>query len=150
MRAASSGRSHEEGNFSFWQLNFKTKEDDIFSKITNNEDLENLSKELWKLNQYDKNEKDRVLLYVNLSANGLNDKMIYNKTLYIDESRNIIQSAMSQCVSLTLALTVECLFNTKEISGIKRIFHDKKNVSYILENLKKLGVTVKEIWIFAF
>ncbi len=40
----------------------------IFSKITNNEDLENLSKELWKLNQYDKNEKDRVLLYVNLSA----------------------------------------------------------------------------------
>ena len=118
---------------------------DIFSKITNNEDLENLSKELWKLNQYDKNEKDRVLLYVNLSAKGLNDKMIYNKTLYIDESRNIIQSAMSQCVSLTLALTVECLFNTKEISGIKRIFQDKKNVSYILENLKKLGVTVKEI-----
>jgi hypothetical protein len=52
---------------------------------------------------------------------------------------------MSQCVSLTLALTVECLFNTKEISGIKRIFHDKKNVSYILENLKKLGITVKEI-----
>ena len=85
------------------------------------------------------------MLYVNLSAKDVNDRLIYNKTLYIDESRDITQSAMSQCVSLTLALTVECLFDTKEISGIKRIFHDKKNVSYILKNLKKLGVTVKKI-----
>jgi hypothetical protein len=52
---------------------------------------------------------------------------------------------MSQCVSLTLALTVECLLNNKDISGIKRIFHDDKNVSYMLKNLDNLGITVKEI-----
>ena len=119
--------------------------EEIFLKIKNNEDLGDLSNELWEVNQYEENEKDRVLLYVELIAKDKQNKKIYDKIFYIDEARDITQSAMSQCVSLTLALTVECLINNKEISGIKRIFHDDKNVSYILKNLNTLGVTVKEI-----
>jgi len=118
---------------------------EIFLKIKNNEDLENLSNELWEVNQYKKNEKDRVLLYVKLIAKDKKNKKVYDKILYIDEARDITKSAMSQCVSLTLALTVECLLNNKDISGIKRIFHDDKNVSYILKNLDNLGIAVKEI-----
>jgi len=86
-----------------------------------------------------------VLLYVKLIAKDKQNKKVYDKILYIDEARDITKSTMSQCVSLTLALTVECLLNNKDISGIKRIFHDDKNVSYILKNLDNLGITVKEI-----
>ena len=118
---------------------------EIFIKIKNGDDLEKLSEELWINNQYKSDENDRVLLMVKLQARDFNKKDIFNKTLFIDESRVIKNSAMSQTVSYTMALTIECIFKNDQISGIYRIFHDKKNVTYILGGLEKLGIKVREI-----
>ena len=117
----------------------------IFLKIKKGDDLKNLSENLWNHNQYDNDESDRVLLLVKLKAKDINKKNIFNQTLFIDESRIITNSAMSQCVSYTMALTVECIMQNDEISGINRIFHDQKNVNYILGNLEKLGIKIKSI-----
>ena len=114
-------------------------------KIKKGDDLEKLSEELWINNQYESDENDRVLLIVKLQAKDFNKNDIFNKTLFIDESRVIKNSAMSQCVSYTLALTIECILKNEQISGINRIFHDKKNVTYILNGLEKLGIKVREI-----
>ena len=118
---------------------------EIFIKIKKGDDLEKLSEELWINNQYESDENDRVLLIVKLQAKDFNKNDIFNKTLFIDESRVIKNSAMSQCVSYTLALTIECILKNEQISGINRIFHDKKNVTYILNGLEKLGIKVREI-----
>jgi len=120
-----------------WEVIFKNIEDKV--------DLENLSKKLWKENQYDINENDRVLLYVNVNAKNTNHEEIFNKTLYLDESRPIIKSSMSQCVSLTVAFTIECIISCQNKNGIHRIFHDEKNVNYILNKLNDYGIKTKEL-----
>ena len=117
----------------------------IFKNIEDKIDLENLSKKLWKENQYDINENDRVLLYVNVNAKNSNHDEIFNKTLYLDESRPIIKSSMSQCVSLTVAFTIECIIGCQNKNGIHRIFHDEKNVNHILNKLNDYGIKTKEL-----
>ena len=118
--------------------------DYIFKKIENKIDLENLSKKLWEENQYNNFENDRVLLYVKMKSKNHSNNEIFNKTLYLDESRPIINSAMSQCVSYTVAFTIECIMNTTDKKGICRIFHDEKNVNYILNKLNDYGIRVKQ------
>ena len=118
--------------------------DYIFKNIENKIDLENLSKKLWEENQYNNFENDRVLLYVKMKSKNHSNNEIFNKTLYLDESRPIINSAMSQCVSYTVAFTIECIMNTTDKKGICRIFHDEKNVNYILNKLNDYGIRVKQ------
>ena len=117
----------------------------IFKKIDENSDFEELSSQLWEKNQYSINERDRVLLYVSLIAKDQNQKIIFDKTMYIDESRNIQNSSMAQCVSYTVASTIERIMHTDLLIGIHRIFHDNENVSSILNNLEELGVSIKEL-----
>ena len=119
--------------------------EEIFKNIENKIDLENLSKKLWEENQYDNFEDDRVLLYVKINSKNSNNNEIFNKTLYLDESRPIINSAMSQCVSYTVAFTIECIMNSKNKKGIHRIFHDEKNVNYILNKLNEYGIKIKQL-----
>ncbi len=119
--------------------------DEIFKNIENKIDLENLSKKLWEDNQYDNLENDRVLLYVQINSKNSKNNEIFNKTLYLDESRPIINSAMSQCVSYTVAFTIECMMNSKNKKGIYRIFHDEKNVNYILNKLNEYGIKIKNL-----
>ena len=118
---------------------------EIFKNIEDKIDLENLSKKLWEENQYDNFEDDRVLLYVKINSKNSNNNEIFNKTLYLDESRPIINSAMSQCVSYTVAFTIECIMNSKNKKGIHRIFHDEKNVNYILNKLNEYGIKIKQL-----
>ncbi len=119
--------------------------EEIFKNIENKINLENLSKKLWEENQYDNFEDDRVLLYVKINSKNSNNNEIFNKTLYLDESRPIINSAMSQCVSYTVAFTIECIMNSKNKKGIHRIFHDEKNVNYILNKLNEYGIKIKQL-----
>ena len=118
---------------------------EIFKNIEDKIDLENLSKKLWEENQYDNLENDRVLLYVKIRSKNSNNNEIFNKTLYLDESRPIVNSAMSQCVSLTVAFTIECIMNLKNKKGIHRIFHDEKNVDYILNKLNECGIKIRQL-----
>lgn len=118
---------------------------EIFKNIEDKIDLENLSKKLWEENQYDNLENDRVLLYVKIRSKNSNNNEIFNKTLYLDESRPIVNSAMSQCVSYTVALTIECIMNLKNKKGIHRIFHDEKNVDYILNKLNECGIKIRQL-----
>ena len=118
---------------------------EIFKNIEDKIDLENLSKKLWEENQYDNLENDRVLLYVKIRSKNSNNNEIFNKTLYIDESRPIVNSAMSQCVSYTVAFTIECIMNSKNKKGIYRIFHDEKNVDYILNKLNEYGIKIRQL-----
>lgn len=118
---------------------------EIFKNIEDKIDLENLSKKLWEENQYDNLENDRVLLYVKIRSKNSNNNEIFNKTLYLDESRQIVNSAMSQCVSYTVAFTIECIMNLKNKKGIHRIFHDEKNVDYILNKLNECGIKIRQL-----
>ena len=118
---------------------------EIFKNIEDKIDLESLSKKLWEDNQYDNLENDRVLLYVKIRSKDSNNNEIFNKTLYLDESRPIVNSAMSQCVSYTVAFTIECIMNLKNKKGIHRIFHDEKNVDYILNKLNKYGIKIRQL-----
>ena len=118
---------------------------EIFKNIEDKIDLENLSKKLWEENQYDNLENDRVLLYVKIRSKNSNNNEIFNKTLYLDESRPIVNSAMSQCVSYTIAFTIECIMNLKNKKGIHRIFHDEKNVDYILNKLNECGIKIRQL-----
>ena len=118
---------------------------EIFKNIEYKIDLENLSKKLWEENQYDNLENDRVLLYVKIRSKNSNNNEIFNKTLYLDESRPIVNSAMSQCVSYTVAFTIECIMNLKNKKGIHRIFHDEKNVDYILNKLNECGIKIRQL-----
>lgn len=118
---------------------------EIFKNIEDKIDLENLSKKLWEENQYDNLENDRVLLYVKIRSKDSNNNEIFNKTLYLDESRPIVNSAMSQCVSYTVAFTIECIMNLKNKKGIHRIFHDEKNVDYILNKLNECGIKIRQL-----
>jgi len=118
---------------------------EIFKNIEDKIDLENLSKKLWEENQYGNLENDRVLLYVKIRSKNSNNNEIFNKTLYLDESRPIVNSAMSQCVSYTVAFTIECIMNLKNKKGIHRIFHDEKNVDYILNKLNKYGIKIRQL-----
>ena len=118
---------------------------EIFKNIEDKIDLESLSKKLWEDNQYDNLENDRVLLYVKIRSKDSNNNEIFNKTLYLDESRPIVNSAMSQCVSYTVAFTIECIMNSKNKKGIHRIFHDEKNVNHILNKLNDYGIKTKEL-----
>ena len=52
---------------------------------------------------------------------------------------------MAQCVSYTVASTIERIMNTDLLIGIHRIFHDDENVSSILNNLEELGLSIKEL-----
>ena len=118
---------------------------EIFKNIEDKIDLENLSKKLWEENQYNNLENDRVLLYVKISSKNSNNNEIFNKTLFLDESRPIVNSAMSQCVSYTVAFTIECIMNLKNKKGIHRIFHDEKNVDYILNKLNECGIKIRQL-----
>ena len=118
---------------------------EIFKNIEDKIDLENLSKKLWEENQYDNLENDRVLLYVKINSKNSSNNEIFNKTLYLDESRPIINSAMSQCVSYTVAFTIECIMKSENKKGIYRIFHDEKNVNYILNKLNEYGIKIKQL-----
>ena len=118
---------------------------EIFKNIEDKIDLENLSKKLWEENQYDNLENDRVLLYVKIRSKNSNNNEIFNKTLYLDESRPIVNSAMSQCVYYTVAFTIECIMNLKNKKGIHRIFHDEKNVDCILNKLNKYGIKIRQL-----
>ena len=118
---------------------------EIFKNIEDKIDLENLSKKLWEENQYDNLENDRVLLYVKVNSKNSSNYEIFNKTLYLDESRPIINSAMSQCVSYTVAFTIECIMKSENKKGIHRIFHDEKNVNYILNKLNEYGIKIKQL-----
>ena len=118
---------------------------EIFKNIEDKIDLESLSKKLWEDNQYDNLENDRVLLYVKIRSKDSNNNEIFNKTLYLDESRPIVNSAMSQCVSYSVAFTIECIMNLKNKKGIHRIFHDEKNVDYILNKLNECGIKIRQL-----
>ena len=118
---------------------------EIFKNIEHKIDLENLSKKLWEENQYNNLENDRVLLYVKINSKNSSNNEIFNKTLYLDESRPIINSAMSQCVSYTVAFTIECIMKSENKKGIYRIFHDEKNVNYILNKLDEYGIKIKQL-----
>ena len=115
----------------------------IFLKLDENSNLEKISSELWDKNKYQTNEKDRILLFVRFFAKYQN-KIVYDKTLYIDESRNIENSAMSQCVSLTMVSVIESLIKNNTKPGISRIFNEINRVDFILDKLNNFGIKIKE------
>mgnify|MGYP005658049511 FL=1 len=115
----------------------------IFLKLDENSNLEKISSELWDKNKYQTNEKDRILLFVRFFAKNQN-KIVYDKTLYIDESRYIENSAMSQCVSLTMVSVIESLIKNSTKPGISRIFNEINRVDFILDKLNNFGIKIKE------
>ena len=101
--------------------------EEIFKNIENKIDLENLSKNYGKKTSMIILKMIGFIIRKNKFKNSNNNE-IFNKTLYLDESRPIINSAMSQCVSYTVAFTIECIMNSKIKKEFIEYFMMKKTL----------------------
>ena len=108
------------------------------------EDIRSLSKKLWKDHQYDKGEKDRVVLHVALTATSQKEKK-WTASLSLDIVGTGWQSAMATAVSLTVAEAANALMNSRLSPGVQSAPHNITEVHEWLKGLKQNGLNIKTV-----
>lgn len=121
---------------SAWKDIFATLED------ANSQQLKDLSDQLWRDYQYDDGEQDRVVLHVALSATA-KDGNIWHASLSLDAKGTGWQSAMANCVSLTVAEAATALMEGRLPPGVQPAPHNISEVRTWLKGLKQNGVEIK-------
>ena len=84
------------------------------------EQIQQKSDELWDNYRYDKNEEDRVVLWVNLEAEQ-QDKKIFSSTYQLDEKGSGENTAMAKLVSITLSAAVDLMLQNKFSQEFKQL-----------------------------
>ncbi|PCI51822.1 MAG: saccharopine dehydrogenase [Alphaproteobacteria bacterium] len=117
---------------------------DIFATLekANPQDLKNLSEQLWQDHQYEDGEQDRVVLHVALSTTAT-DGEIWKASLSLDTKGAGWQSAMANCVSLTVAEAVNALMAGRLAPGIQCAPHDITEARTWLKGLQLNGVEIR-------
>lgn len=112
-------------------------------------DLRKLSDRLWQEHQYEDGEQDRIVLHVALSATAP-DGEIWDASLSLDATGSGWQSAMANCVSLTVAEAVSALRKGRLPPGVQSTPHDISEARAWLRGLKQNGMEVEtdglKIW----
>ena len=108
------------------------------------EDIRSLSKRLWQDHQYDKGEKDRVMLRVALTATSQKEKK-WTASLSLDIVGTGWQSAMATAVSLTVAEAANALMNSRLPPGVQSAPHNITEVREWLKGLKQNGLDIKTV-----
>lgn len=116
---------------------------DIFVILerANPKDLKTLSNQLWRDHQYKDGEQDRVVLHVALSAVSQNGKS-WKSSHSIDTTGVGWQSAMADCVSLTVAEAVSAVMEARLPPGVQCAPHDISEATIWLEGLKGHGIEI--------
>ena len=104
--------------------------------------LQELSDELWQNYAYEENEADRVVLCVELEAQGDN-KTVWHRNYSIDALANENGSAMARLVSLTVSLAVDSLISGEIQTGVRAAPASAEIVKDWFTKLEALGETIE-------
>ena len=99
------------------------------------EKIQTKSDELWANNQYEKDEKDRVVLSVKMEASN-NDGLVWARSYELDQSGSGENSAMAILVSITLSAGIDLILNNQLNTGVQAAPSDKENIEYFFKILK--------------
>ena len=127
---------------------WKTAWKDIFHMLDNPEkDIEEKikikSNELWNQYQYEKNEKDRVVLSVKLEATKDN-AIIWSKCYELDQTGTGENSAMAILVSITLSAGIDLILKNKLKPGVQAAPSNYENIEYFFKILEGYNIHIKQ------
>ncbi len=115
----------------------------IFARIptASNEEIELMGADLWSKYSYAANEQDRVVLYVNLTAQ-TDNKNLFHETFFIDDSGSGRETSMARLVSWPAAFSIEALADGRTKPGVTGAPHAPMEMKTWLDNLKSLSVEI--------
>ena len=105
------------------------------------EQIQQKSNELWKNYRYDKNEEDRVVLWVNLAAEQ-QDKKVFSSTYQLDEKGSGENTAMAKLVSITLSAAVDVILQNNIKPGVQAAPSDKHIINYFFKVLSDYSIKI--------
>ena len=105
------------------------------------EQIQQKSDELWNNYRYDKNEEDRVVLWVNLEAEQQNKK-VFSSTYQLDEKGSGENTAMAKLVSITLSAAVDLMFQNKLQPGVQAAPSNKHIIDYFFKVLSDYSIKI--------
>ena len=105
------------------------------------EQIQQKSDELWNSYRYDKDEEDRVVLWVNLEAEQ-NDKKVFSSTYQLDEKGSGENTAMAKLVSITLSAAVDLMFQNKLQPGVQAAPSNKHIIDYFFKVLSDYSIKI--------
>jgi saccharopine dehydrogenase (NADP+, L-glutamate forming) len=122
---------------------------DIFTLLENpsenlEKDIQIKSDELWSKYQYEKNEKDRVVLSVSLDALNSNGEMLWSGCYELDETGSGENTAMAMLVSITLSAGIDLILQNKLYPGVQAAPHTKDNIEYFFTTLRNYNINIKK------
>jgi saccharopine dehydrogenase-like NADP-dependent oxidoreductase len=102
------------------------------------------SDELWSKYQYEKNEKDRVVLSVSLKAISEDNQILWSGCYELDETGSGENTAMAVLVSITLSAGIDLILQKKLNAGVQAAPHNKDNIEYFFAILKDYNIKIKK------
>jgi saccharopine dehydrogenase (NADP+, L-glutamate forming) len=122
---------------------------DIFTMLENpsknlDNDIQIKSNELWSKFQYEKNEKDRVVLSVSLVALNKNNEIVWSGCYELDETGSGENTAMALLVSITLTAGIDLIIQNKLDPGVQGAPYTKPNIEYFFKVLKNYNINIKK------
>lgn len=105
--------------------------------------LKALSQELWNEYRYADGEKDRVVLYVALTASNNDGMEVWSASLALDEVGSGWQTAMARTVSLTVAEAIKAVKRGVFEPGVHAALTDAEEAKKWLRGLKDADVTIR-------
>ena len=102
------------------------------------------SDELWSKYQYEKNEKDRVILSVRLDALNNNNQILWSGCYELDETGSGENTAMAVLVSITLSAGIDLILQKKLNPGVQVAPHNEDNIKYFFKILKDYNIKIKK------
>jgi len=105
------------------------------------EQIQQKSNELWKNYRYNKNEEDRVVLWVNLEAEQ-QDKKVFSSTYQLDEKGSGENTAMAKLVSITLSAAVDLMLQNKIQPGVQAAPSNKHIIDYFFKVLSDYSIKI--------
>lgn len=119
---------------------------EIFNMLENQDvniedQIQKKSDELWNNYRYDKNEEDRVVLWVNLEAKQ-NDKKVFSSTYQLDKKGSGENTAMAKLVSITLSAAIDLMLQNKIQPGVQAAPSDKHIIDYFFKVLSDHSIKI--------
>ena len=105
------------------------------------EQIQQKSDELWNNYRYDKDEEDRVVLWVNLEAEQ-QDKKVFSSTYQLDEKGSGENTAMAKLVSITLSAAVDLMLQNKLQPGVQAAPSNKRIIDYFFKILSDYSIKI--------
>ena len=106
------------------------------------EQIQQISDELWNSYRYDKDEEDRVVLWVNLEAEQ-QDKKVFSSTYQLDEKGSGENTAMAKLVSITLSAAVDLMLQNKLQPGVQAAPSNKHIIDYFFKILSDYSIKIE-------